>query len=323
MAIDKAAEKRRLVTAAKLLSNELSRQHLRSPFRLKHTFNLGNLYQSGTGGWYVTIATWGKGRPAIELFLDRILHSKLPQFWYGFSSERLDEIKRLIKQMPESFSPSRYYYDKSCEMINDDISVFKRPPSDKDITRPICEFYNDSSSYYFGMYDIQGRSNLNLLASQATEFITFVVNRVSAPSPPVGKGGFIHRLIRDRQPAFRNTVLQAYGGKCCVTGCAVRDCLEAAHIDRYSKSGNNSVTNGIPLRADLHRLFDAKLLTFFWSGDKILLKVNKSIQDEAYRDLTDKVVKLPANRSCWPKLIERQRKTGGRSSKSNLPPPVE
>jgi putative restriction endonuclease len=95
-------------------------------------------------------------------------------------------------------------------------------------------------------------------------------------------------------------VLGAYGGKCCVTECTVQECLETAHIDRYAETTNNMVTNGLALRADLHRLFDANLLSFRRSGNDLLAKVDKAIQEKSYRDLNDKAVRLPANRACWP-----------------------
>lgn len=55
-------------------------------------------------------------------------------------------------------------------------------------------------------------------------------------------------------------LLTAYDGKCAMTGCEVVDVLEAAHIHRYLGEETNVVSNGLLLRADVHTLFDLKLV---------------------------------------------------------------
>jgi putative restriction endonuclease len=50
--------------------------------------------------------------------------------------------------------------------------------------------------------------------------------------------------------------MDAYGGGCAVTGEHSMPALEAAHIRPFSEGGAHEVQNGLPLRRDLHRLFD-------------------------------------------------------------------
>jgi predicted restriction endonuclease len=45
-----------------------------------------------------------------------------------------------------------------------------------------------------------------------------------------------------------------------ISGCETLAVLGAAHIILVSFGGNDEASNGIPLRADLHRLFDAGLI---------------------------------------------------------------
>jgi hypothetical protein len=66
--------------------------------------------------------------------------------------------------------------------------------------------------------------------------------------------------IRRGQAAFRQSLLGLYGGRCAMTGCDVEAVLEAAHIVRYQGPGTNHPSNGLPLRADIHTLFDLGLL---------------------------------------------------------------
>jgi putative restriction endonuclease len=70
-------------------------------------------------------------------------------------------------------------------------------------------------------------------------------------------------LVRPRlgQSAFRVIVTDAYERRCAITGENTLPVLEAAHIRPFARSGPNEVTNGMLLRADFHKLFDAGLIT--------------------------------------------------------------
>jgi putative restriction endonuclease len=56
-------------------------------------------------------------------------------------------------------------------------------------------------------------------------------------------------------------VLDAYGGACAVTTEHSLPVLEAAHIRPWAVGGRHELPNGIPLRRDLHRLFDLGFVT--------------------------------------------------------------
>ena len=66
---------------------------------------------------------------------------------------------------------------------------------------------------------------------------------------------------RQGQPAFRNRLLHHYDRRCAVTGAAVEQVLEAAHITPYLGSHSNVTGNGLLLRSDLHTLFDLFLIS--------------------------------------------------------------
>ena len=69
-------------------------------------------------------------------------------------------------------------------------------------------------------------------------------------------------LMRPRlgQGSFRVVVTEAYNRKCAMTGESTLLALEAAHIVPYAEEGAHDVRNGLLLRADFHRLFDAGLV---------------------------------------------------------------
>ena len=76
-------------------------------------------------------------------------------------------------------------------------------------------------------------------------------------------GGFGSATVRTRkgQNAFRKTLLARYGSVCAVTGSCPEQALDAAHLYRYSKLGEHHEDGGLLLRSDIHRLFDAGMLT--------------------------------------------------------------
>ncbi len=63
------------------------------------------------------------------------------------------------------------------------------------------------------------------------------------------------------QGVFRVAVTEAYGSACSITNEHSLPALEACHIRPFADGGPHRVSNGLLLRADLHRLFDRGYLT--------------------------------------------------------------
>lgn len=63
------------------------------------------------------------------------------------------------------------------------------------------------------------------------------------------------------QGTFRLVVTDAYDRRCAVTEEKALPVLDAAHIRPYSEIATHDVRNGLLLRSDVHRLFDAGYLT--------------------------------------------------------------
>lgn len=112
--------------------------------------------------------------------------------------------------------------------------------------------------------------------------------------PPVSPGR-VRRLqevvARQGQTEFRNRLVEAYRGRCAVTGCDVVEVLQAAHIDPYSRAPSNLVANGLLLRADIHDLFDRGLL---WITDGMKIAVTTRLRLSEYGRFHGRALKLPA-----------------------------
>ena len=80
------------------------------------------------------------------------------------------------------------------------------------------------------------------------------------PADPL-YGTSILRKVRLGQSAFRVLITDAYSRKCAITGEKTLPVLEAAHIKSYAEAGPNKISNGLLLRSDMHKLFDAGYLT--------------------------------------------------------------
>ncbi len=79
------------------------------------------------------------------------------------------------------------------------------------------------------------------------------------------------------QSSFRVLVTEAYHRRCAITGESTLMALEAAHIVPYSGEGGHDVRNGLLLRADFHRLFDAGLVSV---TPELRVRVSQRIKEE-------------------------------------------
>lgn len=64
------------------------------------------------------------------------------------------------------------------------------------------------------------------------------------------------QAIREGQGTFRARLLDAYGGRCAITGEHTEPVLDAAHIQPYLGPRSNHVQNGLLLTKEFHVLFD-------------------------------------------------------------------
>lgn len=83
--------------------------------------------------------------------------------------------------------------------------------------------------------------------------------------------------VRIGQGAFRVLITDAYQRRCSITGEKTLPVLESAHIQSYAELGPHSVSNGILLRSDIHKLFDSGYLTI---TTNLKVEVSNRIKEE-------------------------------------------
>lgn len=105
-------------------------------------------------------------------------------------------------------------------------------------------------------------------------------------------------LQRRGQKNFRDALLKAYNSRCAITGCAVVDVLEAAHIVPHRGQHTNRIDNGLLLRADIHALFD---LGRIWiDPTSMTVQVADGLIDSEYTALHGQRLQVPLNANDHP-----------------------
>src|SRR5205085_2434197 len=119
-----------------------------------------------------------------------------------------------------------------------------------------------------------------------------------------------NRAMRAGQGAFRQQLIEAYGGRCAVTGCSIEGALDAAHIIPDSAAGERGMDprNGILLRADLHRLFDCGLVGFRMNGNELHMVISPALRGSEYANLARQPLRVPVQPRLRPsrRCIERR-----------------
>lgn len=119
-----------------------------------------------------------------------------------------------------------------------------------------------------------------------------------ADSTVDGRRKVIAEVVRRRgQPKFRKELINAYAGKCALTGCEVEDVLEAAHIIGYLGSHTNHVSNGLLLRADVHTLFDLGMLKIDAKGR---VHIADALAGSMYEHYEGKSIRFPTEQNSRP-----------------------
>lgn len=115
---------------------------------------------------------------------------------------------------------------------------------------------------------------------------------------------------RPGQSEFREALLRAYR-MCAVTRCEVSAVLDAAHISPHIGEHSDHVQNGILLRADIHRLFDEKLLAV--DTKTMTVRISRSLMGTPYQELDGRELHLPADDAARPdtRVLDRHRHEAG------------
>ena len=97
-------------------------------------------------------------------------------------------------------------------------------------------------------------------------------------------------VLRRYQSAFRKALLSKRPNRCAITGTSELSVLEAAHIIPYAErfADRDKPENGLLLRSDIHKLFDAHLISI--NPETKNIEVSDRIASTDYQSLRGKVL---------------------------------
>ena len=105
---------------------------------------------------------------------------------------------------------------------------------------------------------------------------------------------------RYRRDIFRSLIINSDDKKCVISGENTGKVLDAAHIVRAADGGAETRKNGITLRTDIHRLYDAKM--FFIHPETGMPVINDDLRDGLSADY---IGLLENNEGLPPETLER------------------
>jgi len=100
----------------------------------------------------------------------------------------------------------------------------------------------------------------------------------------------VKRKERKGQGKFKVKLFDIYNCQCCITGETIDSALEAAHIQEYISEESNHPKNGLLLRVDFHRLFDAGLLAI---SNEYRVMVSNQLDSDYYQKFQGQYIFLP------------------------------
>jgi len=98
-------------------------------------------------------------------------------------------------------------------------------------------------------------------------------------TPPEPRGRIaVNKVYRPLQGLIRIMLLSTMR-RCAISDCEIQECLEAAHVLPVKSGGAEVLENMILLRADLHRLFDAGLLSLRVENGKLRVFSDRTVEN--------------------------------------------
>ena len=167
-------------------------------------------------------------------------------------------------------------------------------------------------------YERRAQAEINTLVARHEDF-DLAEGNYCAESCTDGRDRVVASIVRRRgQKGFRRALINAYGGRCAISGCDADAALEACHIRPYRGPQTNSLSNGVLLRADLHTLFDLALLAVDTSSMTAI--VAPELEGTTYSEFAGQTFSVPEGMLISPitEALDVHRKWTGLSIKGNL-----
>jgi hypothetical protein len=157
----------------------------------------------------------------------------------------------------------------------------------------------DKSAAVFRMLNMENPETPNEKALEDIQNLVAASGEFDPETEGEGRDQVLSSICRRRgQQEFRRKLIEAYSGRCAISGCDAPQTLEAAHIMPYNGPKTNHPANGLLLRADLHVLFDLGLIAVDPSSLTVVLA--PTLRTTTYAEFEGKVLTVPAELTLRP-----------------------
>lgn len=215
------------------------------------------LIRAAGGAYYCKIGGVG----SFHLYFYCGPYLQVDTVWVGFGAPKKSQFATLRKLCPAPVLKNEHYEDDArlvldaCKTVQQNRFVYE-------------DLVGSGCWKWFGSYMPAERRNVAKAIGAVELLIEAVGSDGASDLPP-----WIEpterdavRKVRLAQKHFRRGQLDVWGGKCCVTGCGVKDVLRASHINGWAEKpdteSRTSKSNGLLLISTLDALFDRHLISF-------------------------------------------------------------
>jgi hypothetical protein len=261
-----------------------------------------------TGGHATRIASSKDFSCRLELWLDRFTGPV--RYYAGFRADLEERVRFLAERAAGAYGKAIIREREDTVWERDGVLLRLKPHKRAGVFRkPVLELHHEAREFFFGRYfeSVPARESRaeTVLANAIVDFFRSVLALASplesldpATIKDARKRTLASIVQRQGQGLFRRRLLEAYGRRCAITGCATEEVLDAVHITPYLGKATNHLTNGLLLRSDLHTLFDLGLIGVAPSTFALILSPSLQSGDYArYAGKPISVPKLPSDRA--------------------------
>jgi hypothetical protein len=180
--------------------------------------------KTNSDGWQVRLGNLGRGKPWLEVWLDRYPARNRRYFWWGFAATNATALPWLMKELPLSLQP-RFPVLKvdDFEKVGRSYWLLKKALKRQEFAQPIEERYRYDR--FYGVYD-RTATNDEIIAKRAVVFFARTLCRLYGTAPvasdmdsegiPARVKQTIYRIVRDTEASL--DIKQLYGFHCQVCG---------------------------------------------------------------------------------------------------------
>jgi 5-methylcytosine-specific restriction endonuclease McrA len=177
-------DRRWVLEAARRVADELRTQRAGTSLRLRIP---EKSHSSDTDGWAVVIGSLGKGRPGLEIWLDRFTGHQNRKLYAAFFSRNEQAIRKLAFRS-KALWPVRELAD--VDLADTGAAKMKEKLRKGEFNRPVLENYRDQGYHFFGIYGVTAGSAEKAAKSfcqSAVAFFLDVANSLPASKSQIAK----------------------------------------------------------------------------------------------------------------------------------------